>query len=61
MSGTRDAFDVLLRAAASSKCDLELAHIRALASTHHSDRLEVLDRAIDERRKELARTAAVAG
>jgi hypothetical protein len=61
MSGTRDAFDVLLRAVASSKCELELAHIRALASTHHSDRLAVLVRAIDERRKELERTSSIAG
>lgn len=54
MSGSRDVFDVLLRAAVSSKCELELAHIRVLASTHHPERLAVLDRAIDERRKELA-------
>jgi hypothetical protein len=54
MSGSRDAFDVLLRATASSRCELELAHIRALASTHHPDRLALLDRAIAERRRELA-------
>jgi hypothetical protein len=49
--------DVLLRAVASSTCPLELEHIRALASTHHADQLERLDRAIADRRRQLARGA----
>ena len=55
MGSPQKSFDILLRAVASSTCELELEHIRSLASSHHPDRMEVLDRAIRERRRELQR------
>ena len=54
MSQSQRIFDILLRAVATATNDLELADIRALAASSNHHRLAELDRAIEQRKRQLA-------